>query len=401
MPLVFKLLPKVLKVTDNSNRTYSITFKILNKMATINDACYVANIALAAATGGNEPGMSLPTANAKTFNALVASQNRAAARSGGIKITPVAGKQTPQSGTNRALTVEYYNNGCDDTIIDLDGCYDVTSAAVTVGPGTALTDNIYLSKNIGMQFVIKECDFLDSCDTVTRALQAKLTKFRQAALKKVNNETIAHLAANAGNYWTNDGTAVVDSKTNPRSLKLFKTDNTTPQPEGWYPLDAQMGLQGATSYTFVGQSKTDAYAKIKGLYRGNVDGADDAKAAAIAANISSDVNIGLVTEETDDAIVWIDGYVHFVPKVDFVNEIRTDVRRSYSQELAPGLPIDVTVYRDDSKKFPQYIYTFQVDYGFWNVPDEFFAETCLEYHNGILLYKEACADAVCADLIQY
>ena len=34
MPLVFKLIPKVLKVTDNSNRTYSITFKILNKMAT-------------------------------------------------------------------------------------------------------------------------------------------------------------------------------------------------------------------------------------------------------------------------------------------------------------------------------------------------------------------------------
>jgi len=371
-------------------------------MATINDACYAFNYALSAVTGGSEPGRSLPTANAKTFQAVLDSQARAAARGNGIKIEAVQGRASSKSGSNTAYNVYFYKDGCGDTLVAKTGCYDVCSSENSVGPSSAEVEKIHLSKNIGIDFSIAECDFDDSCDTVARALQAKLTKFRQEALKQLNNDAIAHIVAAAGNYYWNgvEPVSAVNSITDPRTVKLFATDGRTPQPESIYTLDAEfIDRQGQLSYTWVGQSKTNAYGKISGLWTGNTDGFDASKSAPISGSMSYDSNIGIVTGNTDDALAFADGYMHFIPKVDFgAKPIDRNGRKSYTMDLLPGVPVDITVKEVDCGKYMEYVYTIQMDYNFWNPGSDFFSESCLEYHNGILLYKEGCADSVCTDL---
>lgn len=319
----------------------------------------------------------------------------------GVSTLDLSGGAKPADDNCNRWEVKYKVKRCDDACtLSADPCEDI---AADVNPW--LYSRPVMGDALCSGFSISDAEFRCLCDGKTETVSRNMREVYDSLVRQRNARFLAQFVAGAGNYYTTDPLAIVDSKVNPITIPILTTD-LKPQPMGLFLAHQQyrkMGVDLSDVY-YVGGSILDAYADASNIYRGNLDGNDAAKGRS--NNIFSDYDIDGVYDDTFSHIVSFAAGAVFPLTY---NKYKTDdgtpfyasatqTRRTFDLGRAfgnPGFFVDETISVKECGDDVKIIYKYFLNTDLCKIPDDAFSAACNQHHNYCLNWIADCGDLDC------
>lgn len=322
------------------------------------------------------------------------------------------GKAVTDGITDHTVVVKYYAQVCDE------GSDTPTTDICALDPdsftGTPLTTPVLVDQFREYSFKLSYTNYLENCESIARDRITKLRAAKQYFLREIGAFYRTTLAAAAGNYFSDSLAGVVDSKIAPKDVLLYIDDsvNAKPNAEALFPVQYQYERMGMGVPVMIGQGLFRRYLKSAsmGTYSNNPDGYN-----AVVDGVIPYVDYKLAQTaglDSQSMITFAVDTIHrtfynFYESGEFartedgrISKTTFDLAPEFSfvknGTLIMGLPVDWIVMVDDCNlPYGEEKHLLQARFGAWTVPDDAFNADCGQYHNGILLWQDACGVKDC------